>query len=301
MSAPPEREGDERRQGFASALTAFVMWGVLPIYWKQLAHVPPFEVVAHRILWTAISTNLVLVIAGRHREVRAAFSTRRGLLATVASSLFISLNGLTFVWAVAVGRITEVSLGYYVNPLLNALLGIVVLRERPTRRQIVAIGLATVGVVYATASQGVFPWVSIVVAACFGLYGLVRKVAPAEALPGLAAEMTLAAPIGLVFLIVAPPVTFGAFATEGTATTALLMSTGVASALPLYLYTRGARRLAYTTVGVLMYVAPTMQLGVAVGVYGEPFTMTHAVTFAFIWVAIGLYVSDLGARPRAKA
>ncbi len=296
MNAGPEPGA--RAQGLASVLGAFVIWGLLPIFWKQLAHVDPFEVVAQRILWTAILTCSLLAVAGRFREVIAAFSTRRGLVATLASSFFISTNGLVFVWAVAAGRITEVSLGYYVNPLLNALLGILVLRERPTPRQGVAIGLAAIGVVYATASRGVVPWVSIVVAACFALYGLVRKVAPAEALPGLAAEMAIAAPFGLAYLCVAPAVTLGAFVTNGVGTKALLMSTGVASALPLYLFTRGARRLAYTTVGLLMYIAPTMQLGVAVLVYGEPFTTSHAITFAFIWAAIGLYVSDLWRRSR---
>ncbi|MEQ9496578.1 MAG: EamA family transporter RarD [Deltaproteobacteria bacterium] len=289
-------EREQTTQGLLSALGAFLIWGLLPIYWKLFAGVAPTEVIAQRILWTALLTVALLTVAGRAREVVAVFATKKGLLATVASSFFISMNGLVFVIAVSSGRITEVSLGYYVNPLLNALLGVLVLRERPTPRQAVAIGLATIGVVYATVSQGGFPWISIALAGCFGLYGLVRKVAPAEALPGLAAEMTLAAPVALIYLCVAPPVVFGAFVTEGPAMAALLATTGVASAMPLYLFTRGARKLPYITIGLLMYIAPTLQLLVAVIVYGEPFTKTHAVTFGFIWVAIALYVSDLRKR-----
>ncbi len=284
------RAGNGAGLGFLAALSAFVSWGLLPLYWKLLADVPAMEVLAQRIFWTVVVTCAALGVSGQLGGFLAVFRSVPQLRAAVAASVLISANGLTFIWAVAQGRVTEVSLGYYINPLLNMLLGYVVLNERPNRLQSLAIGLAGLGVAFLTVSAGALPWPSFVLAACFSLYGLVRKTAPIQPLVGLAVEMTLAAPLALAYLLLAPAVPLGAFVTDGATMIVLLALSGVASALPLWLFSVGARRLAYTTVGVLMFLAPSLQLSIAVLVYGEPFETMQAVTFTFIWSAIALYL-----------
>lgn len=278
------------RAGFAAALSAFSIWGLLPLFWKQLVEIPPFEVLAHRVVWTAILTALVLMLAGRGRALLGTFRDRRQLTATIAASVLISANGLTFIWAVAAERVTEISLGYYVNPLLNMLLGFVVLKERPNRPQMIAIGLCAVGVAYLTFAGGGLPWPSLVLALCFSLYGLVRKTAPVEPLVGLSVEMLLASPLAVGYLLLGPEAPVTRFTAAGGTMQTLLVLTGVASALPLFLFAFGARRLQYTTIGVLMFLAPSLQLALAVLVYGEPFAATQAITFGFIWLALGLYL-----------
>lgn len=287
QSIPSAKAG---RLGFAAALSAFSMWGLLPLFWKQLVHVPAFEVLAHRIIWTAALTVVVLVVVGQGARLLEVFRTRRQLAATAAASLLISTNGLIFIWAVAEDRVTEVSLGYYINPLLNMLLGMVLLKERPTGPQRIAIGLCAVAVAYLTVQGGGLPWPSLVLAACFSLYGLVRKTAPVAPLVGLAVEMLLASPVAALYLWLGPEVPLGAAAGASGGLWALLVLTGVASALPLWLFATGARKLPYTTVGVLMFIAPSLQLALAVLVYGEPFGAAQAVTFGLIWAAISLYL-----------
>ena len=276
--------------GLLSALAAFTAWGLLPLFWKLFDAIPAVEVLANRIGWTALLTAAVLAAGGRIGEIGRIFRDPKKLRVTMLASLLISGNGLTFIWAVAHDRVTEVSLGYYINPLLNALLGFALLRERPSPLQTVAIGLATLGVLFLTLRAGVFPWLSLVLALCFGFYGLVRKTAPVEPLTGLSVEMLLASPVALTYLVFVPPSAFGAFLAGGPGMSVLLALTGVASALPLYLFAYGARRLQYTTVGLLMFASPTLQLGLAVFVYGEPFTSTQAITFALIWAAVALYL-----------
>ena len=289
IADPVSRSG----MGFGAALTAFAIWGLLPLYWKQFSDVPAAEVLAQRILWTAFMTTVVVFLAGQHGALGRVFTDPRQRRAALLASALICANGLTFIWAVAHDRVTEVSLGYYINPLLNMFLGFVVLGERPNRLQSIAIGLAALGVTYLTLSGGQLPWPSFVLAAAFGLYGLVRKTAPVEPLVGLCAEMLIAVPFALAYLIAWPATPFGAFVTEDATMKILLVLSGVASALPLWLFSVGARRLAYTTVGVLMFVAPSLQLAVAVGIYGEPFQTMQAITFACIWTAIAVYLAGM--------
>lgn len=271
------------------------MWGLLPLYWRQLNEVPPLEVLGHRIIWTALLTGGLLVGTRGFAPLWAILSSRRKLLATAAASVCISSNGLMFIWAVSEGRVTEVSLGYYINPLFNVLLGVLVLGERPRPLQWVAIALAASGVIYFTLELGALPWVSLVLALCFGLYGLIRKAAPVAPLEGLCVEMSLASPLALAGLALIPAVPFGAAVSADAGLWGLLIASGVASALPLYLFAYGARRLPYSTLGLLMYLAPTLQLGLAVFAFGEPFKPVHGVTFALIWAGITLYLVS-GAR-----
>ncbi|MEN0063214.1 MAG: EamA family transporter RarD [Myxococcota bacterium] len=285
------------RLGLVSAFSAFLIWGLLPLFWKQLSHVAAIDVIAYRIIWTTIFAGVVLAATRQLHSVANLFTDRRRFAFTLAASFFISLNGLTFVWGVTHDRVSEVSLGYYINPLLNALLGAVVLKERTTPMQTIAIAIALLGVSVPLYAVGALPWVSLVLAMCFGMYGLIRKLSPAEALPGLCGEMLLATPIALGWLALRPPAPFDAFINQGIGTSALLILSGIATAVPLVLFAFGARRIPYTTVGLLMYTTPTLQLLLAVAVYDEPFTWTQGLTFGLIWLAIALYA--WGSRSRS--
>lgn len=225
-------------------------------------------------------------------EVRAALANRRALLALVASTVLISGNWYLFIWAVNEGHITQASLGYYINPLVNVVLARAFLGERLRPLQRLAVAVALAGVSFFTLGVGTFPWVSLTLAASFGLYGLLRKTAPVGPLAGLFVETAWAAPfaawlLGSLTVADRTPL-FG----SGPRDALFLLGSGVATALPLLWFAAGARRLRYSTMGILQYIAPTCQLALAVWVYGEPFTLRHGITFALIWLAVGLYVAD---------
>ncbi len=281
---------------FGASLAAFVIWGLLPLYWQLFAEVDPGEVLAHRVLWTAILTVLVLGLTGHFGQFLNVFRQPKQLGAGLLASVLISGNGLTFIWAVAHDRMTEVSLGYYINPLLNMVLGFVILGERPNWLQTIGIILAGLGVGYLTVSAGALPWPSFILAACFGFYGLVRKTAPLPPLVGLSVEMTIAMPTAVLYLLLGPEVPGGIARSADVGMLLLLVMSGVASALPLWLFSTGARRLAYTTVGVLMFTAPSLQLALAVWVNHEPFGPIRQITFACIWTAIALYLVGMFVR-----
>lgn len=280
-----------RATGFAYALAAYLAWGLFPIYWKQLTGVPPLELIAHRVLWSFIFMLGMLTAFRRWPEVRRALSQRKTLAALLLSTALISSNWFLFIWAVNTGHVLEASLGYYINPLLNVVLARVVLGERLRPLQLVAVGLAAVGVLYLTVGLGGLPWVSLVLALTFGVYGLVRKVAPVEPLTGLAVETGFAAPVAVLYLGLVP-LAQGRWLPGTPRESLLLLCSGVATALPLLWFALGAKRLRYSTLGIIQYLAPTCQLALAVLVYGEPFTSRHAVTFLLIWMAVLLYAAD---------
>jgi chloramphenicol-sensitive protein RarD len=274
--------------GVAYALGAFLLWGAFPIYWKQLRAVPAGELLAHRVIWSFVSLGAVITASRRWGEVLGVMRAPRTRRAMLAATALIAINWFLFIWAVNSGRILEASLGYFMNPLLNVLVGRVVLRERLSALQIVAVGFATLAVVNLTWGLGVVPVVPLSLALSFCLYGLVKKTAPVEPLTGLLIETGVVAPVALIFLAV--------LASRGQLTHDLparswwlLAGSGAATAVPLLWFARAAKRLRYATLGILQYVAPTCQLGCAVLVYDEPFTRTHAVTFALIGCAVGVY------------
>ena len=274
------------RTGLAAALGSFAIWGFAPLYWRMLAGIPPGAVVAHRVLWSAVLVGAVVLGLGVGRAELGKLREPRVLLAMLASTSLIVVNWFVFLWAIVNGRITEVSLGYYANPLYNVLLGWLFLRERIGPLQLAAVACASVSVAYMTWSLGELPWVSLVLALSFGTYGLVRKLAGVSALPGLAIETGICAPFCLGYLL------FFSAGGQSPAQWGLLMLGGVVTASPLLLFAVGARRLRYSTLGMVQYLAPTLQLGVAVLGFGEPFTRHHAFTFAGIWLGVGLYALD---------
>ena len=282
----------DARAGLAAAVAAFALWGVFPLYLKPLAEVPATQILAHRIVWCCLLVTALLAVRGDLASVRDALSNRRTRLRLTASAVLVSVNWLVYVWSVTNGYVIEASLGYFINPLLNILLGVVVLSERLNRAQWSAVALATIGVVYLTLVAGRPPWIALTLAFSFGMYGLIRKVTAVDAVPGLAAETLLLVPAALAFLLAVEANGTGAFGHAGFTVNSLLLGSGLVTALPLALFAYGARRIPYSTVGIVQYIGPTIQFLIGVFLYHEPFSRSRAVGFALIWVALAIYAAD---------
>jgi chloramphenicol-sensitive protein RarD len=292
-ASPPASDAAPRSGGgLAAAIAAFAIWGLFPLYLKPLAPVPALEIMAHRIVWCCLLVFAWLAWRGEQGAVRAALADRGSRLRLTASALLISVNWLVYVWAVNSGHVVEASLGYFINPLLNVVLGVMVLHERLNRAQWLAVALAAVGVLYLTVVAGRPPWIALTLAASFGLYGLIRKVVRVEAVPGLATETLLLAPFALALLAWLAARGDGAFGHAGTTIDALLVGSGLITALPLTLFAYGARRIPLSTVGLVQYIGPTLQFLIGVLVFHEAFPLQRAVGFVFIWAALVLYAAD---------
>ncbi len=279
-----------RSRGLAFALLAYVAWGFFPVYFKALRHVPAVEVLSHRVVWSVVLLAVATPLLGRWATTLHALGPRTRLL-LVTSAALIAANWGTYIWAVQAGRVLQASLGYFVNPLVSVLLGVVFLRERLRRVQGWAIALAAVGVGALVADRGELPWLPLVLALTFGLYGLVRKRAGVDPVGGLLAETALLAPLALGHVAILAARGTGAFGGDPW-TTLLLVAAGPVTAVPLVWFALGVRNLPLSTVGLLQYVTPTLQFLLAVLVYGEAFTRAHGIAFACIWSALALYSLD---------
>jgi len=288
----PSDNPAERRTGLAYGLSAYLAWGLLPLYFRALHGVPPLEILAHRIAWSVLLLAGLTTWLRRWPEVARPLATWRGRLTLTATTALISVNWGVYIWAVHAGRVLEASLGYFINPLVNVLLGVVFLGESLSRRQRVAVALAGVGVAVLVVSAGTLPWVALVLALSFGFYGLLRKRARIDAVAGLFSETALLAPLavgGLAWLAIRGTGHMG----QAPGTSALLVASGAVTALPLIWFALGVLRLRLSTIGLLQYVAPTMQFSIAVFVFGEPFTAAHGVAFACIWGSLALYTAEV--------
>lgn len=299
-STPSTAAVDSRARGgvFYAAL-AYGSWGLFPIYWKQLKHVPAFEVLCHRVIWSWALVAVVMAIGGRFGEVRAALSQPRTRRFLIASTSLISVNWFLFIWAITSGHILQASLGYYMNPLVNVALARVALGERLSPVATVAVALAAAGVAILTAGTGVFPWVAVALAVTFGLYGLCRKVAPVNPLPGLAVETLFVTPIAAAALAILVARGQAVTAHADARTWLFFSGSGFATAVPLLAFAEAAKRLRFATLGILQYIAPTLQFLCAVAIYGEAFTRGHAIAFSCIWAAVALYAVDTIVRANA--
>jgi chloramphenicol-sensitive protein RarD len=275
-----------------AALGAFLIWGLFPLYLKPLSDVPALQILAHRIAWCCLLVFAWLAWRGELGAVRRALADPGTRLRLVASASLISVNWLVYVWAVTNGQVVEASLGYFINPLLNVVLGVLVLKERLNRAQWIAVTLAALGVAYLTAFAGRPPWIALVLAASFATYGLIRKTAAVESVPGLAAETLLLAPLAVGWLLWCEATGSGALGRAGAGVNALLVGSGLATALPLALFAYGARLIRYSTLGLLQYVGPTLQFLIGVLVFGEPFPRARAVGFVLIWLGLVFYAAD---------
>jgi len=286
--------GESRRvaRGLAAGAAAFTIWGALPLYLYPLRGVPATQVIAHRVAWSCLFILTLMLMRGELGRVSSIFGRPRLLARLAASALLISGNWLVYVWSVAHGYIVESSLGYYINPLVNVLLGVLVLRERLNRTQWLAIAIAAGAVLYLTLEAGRPPWIALTLAVSFSLYGLVRKMISVDALPGLATETLLLLPLALTYLGVCALRGSGAFARDGAAVTSMLVGSGVVTAVPLFLFAYAARALRYSTIGVLQYIGPSLQLLSGVLVFHERFGGARLLGFVLIWAALLLYALD---------
>lgn len=297
--SPRPTDDDRRlRVGVAYATAGFLGWGLTPIYWKAVGAVPATELLAHRAVWSTALLALMLLVARRGPELLAALRRPRTLGVLVATTVLITGNWLTFIWAMGAERVLEASLGYYINPLVNVLLGVVFLRERLRRAQGVAVALAAVGVAILTAEVGRVPWVSLVLAGTFGVYGLLRKTMDAGPEVGLFVETTLMTPFMLVYLVHLHAGGEGSFGELGLGIDALLVASGAITVAPLVWFTHGARRLPLATIGLLQYLSPTLQFLLAVFAFGETFTASHLAAFVFIWTGLAVFTWELRRRMR---
>lgn len=282
MSVPPsaltaDAAHRDAVRGFWAAIGAFTIWGLLPLYLKLLMGITAFQITAHRLVWGCLFTIVWIVWRGEWPQIRAALANRRSRLYLCASSLLISCNWIIYAWAITNGHVIESSLGYFINPLLNILLGVFVLSERLNRAQWTAVAVAAAGVIYLTLTAGRPPWIALSLAGTFGFYGLLRKLVTVEALPGLATETLLAMPFAVAFLLWCESAGTGAFGQVSTLQHLVLILSGPVSAIPLVLFAFGARRIPYSTVGVLQYIGPTLQFLSGLILFHEPFGGTRAL------------------------
>ena len=292
MNNPHRPPDPPSHSGFLYGLGAYGLWGVMPIYFKLIPSVTAFTLVAHRVTWSLPFLALLLFAGRRWSNLAAIFKHRRTVLILLLSSVLIAINWTLYSWSVVSGHILAASFGYYLNPLANVLLGRFVLGERLSRMQWTAVGIAGAGVSVLALGALDQLWISLTLCVTFALYGLLRKVVKADALTGLAFETAVIAPVAIAYLVFLAATSGTAFAASDGQNVLLLLA-GIATTTPLLLFTAAARRLPYSTLGMLQFLAPTLQFLLAVLVYGEPFTPSHAIAFAAIWTALAFYVTSL--------
>jgi len=284
--------------GFWHGVAAYGIWGLFPLYWKLVEHVPAVQIISHRIVWSFVTLAVISAARFRRRFGEAGLQTR--LVAIYATAaILISINWFLYVYAVNTGFILETSLGYFITPLVNVLLGVIVLRERLRPLQWCAVALATAGVLHLTFGYGSLPWIAIGLALSFGSYGLVKKKAPLDSLAGLTLETGIVVVPAAAYLIAVNASGHGAFGHSGSTTDLLLVGGGPVTVVPLVLFASAVRRVTLTTIGLLQYIAPTIQFFLGVFLYGEPFAGTRLIGFVIVWAACVLFSVD-GLRSRSR-
>ena len=285
-------ESYKQKIGFFYAIAAFGFWGMVPLYFKSVQHVPPLEILGHRIVWSVPLTLLLIGMSHDWKALRQALSSIKVIRTLVLSSMLVATNWFIFIYAINTNRVLQASLGYFINPLVNVLLGVFFLRERLQPLKIMAVLLAAVGTVSLTLSYGKFPWISLALAFSFGFYGLLRKTVRVESVNGLFIETSLIFPLAFCYLFFRGIKGDGAFGVIDWQTTVLLLLAGAVTTFPLVWFTCATRRLQYATIGILQYLAPTLQFLLAVFYYKEPFSVTYIITFCFIWAGLGIFMAD---------
>jgi chloramphenicol-sensitive protein RarD len=277
--------------GILYAGAAYLLWGLFPVYFKALAQVPATEILAHRMVWSLLFCAALLLVLRRWTWLRTVATQPRVLAAFVLSAAVVSINWGVYIWAVNADRVVDASLGYFINPLVNVLFGALLLAERLHRDQWAAVGIAAAGVAWLTWQAAGVPWIGLVLAVSFATYGLLRKRAALGSIEGLTLETLLLFPLALGYLVWLAQADRNTFLVAGAATQGLLAAAGPVTALPLLLFAAGARRIAFSTLGILQYIAPTLQLLVGVWVYGEPFEPAKAAGYGLIWTALAVFTA----------
>lgn len=283
------------RSGIFYALIAYLLWGFLPIYWKTLDEVSSGTVLAHRVIWSFVFLSLLIVLTNQTKPfIQSAtliLKSKKTLLILFTASIVISLNWLTFIWAVQNDFVIQTSLGYYINPLISVVMGIVFLKERLSLAQVLAVGLVAISVLFLTFSYGVFPWVSLILAFSFATYGLLKKFITINSIYSLTIETLFVTPIALLFLIFFNQASAN-FTELPTLIMMLLIGAGVATAVPLILFGKAVQELSLSFIGILQYLAPTIMLLLGIFLYDEVFSTAHLVSFILIWIALAIYIAS---------
>ena len=287
------------KKGLIYVFGAYAIWGFFPIYFKLLQAVPAIQIVAHRISWSFIILLILVSLKGQLKNIRTLLNPRIILL-YLAAGILLSINWLTYVWGVNAGFVIETSLGYFINPLVSVLLGVLILHEKLRPLQWLPVALAAIGVTYLTIQHGSLPWIALVLAFSFGIYGLLKKIAPLKSLPGLTIETAGVFIPALAFLIISEIQHTGAFGHINAVTTFLLVLSGLVTAIPLILFASGAPLVPLSTIGILQYIAPTLQFLIGVFIYNEPFSYHQLIGFAIIWLALIIFsIEGLNSRKRS--
>ncbi|MGO9116243.1 MAG: EamA family transporter RarD [Desulfomonilaceae bacterium] len=276
-------------KGFWYAVGAYSIWGLLPVYLKLLQHVPALQIVSHRILWCSLVVCGAIVLSRQWAAFREALLAPSVVKVYIAAALLIAINWSVYVWAVNSGFVVEASLGYFINPLVSVFLGVVLLHERLRQWQWVAIGFATAGVLYLALAYGRLPWIALTLAFTFAFYGLVKKIGPLGSLFGLMLETGILAAPSLICLLYFDTIGQGAFLHTGAVTDMLLVGTGLVTAVPLLMFAKAARRIPLSLLGILQYIAPTLQFLLGVIVYQEPFSQSQLIGFSFVWAGLVIF------------
>jgi chloramphenicol-sensitive protein RarD len=299
MTSPTPSDEDARR-GFVYAFLAYALWGMLPLFLKAVSHLPALEVVAHRILWSVPIAGAVLVATGRTADLKAALRSPRTVALASLTAGLITINWGLYVWAIAVERTVETSLGYYINPLMSVVMGAVLLGERLARAQLAAVALAVAAVLLLTVEAGGLPWVSLVLAASFAVYGFLRKTLPIGPSQGFFLEVLILSLPALAYVVWLQATGVSSFVHSQPREMLLLLLCGPATAVPLLLYGFGAKLLKLSTIGIMQYIAPTGIFLIAVFVFGEPFGPVRLAAFALIWCALAIYTWSLLSQARDR-
>lgn len=279
-------------KGILYALGAYLIWGFLPLFWKAVQVATPLEILSHRIVWSLLLLVGILGVQQRWGWLALAVRDRQTLGTFLLSALLLGINWLVYIWAVNVGHIVEASLGYFINPLVNVVFGVIFLQEQMRPGQWLAVGLAALGVLYLSITLGALPWVGLTLGFSFAGYGLLRKTARLNALEGLTFETSFLFVPALFYLLYLGATGQGVFGVVNGKLTVLLLLSGLFTALPLLLFSAGARRIPFSLVGILQYIAPTIQFLLGVYLYGEPFSPARLVGFGLIWLALALYSAE---------
>ena len=276
-------------KGILNGIAAYALWGFFPIYWKLLHQVPALQVIGHRISWSFVLLLLFIVVTKQWQDFRSAALTAKTIGIYSIAAILLTINWLVYVWGVNSGFIVETSLGYFINPLLSVLLGVIFLHERLRTAQWVPVIIAAIGVIYLTAVYGRLPWIALSLAFSFGFYGFVKKLAPLGSLYGLTLETGIVFPIALIYLVFVGVSSTGAFRQQSAATDLLLIGAGAVTTIPLLMFASAAKQIPLTVIGLLQYIAPTIQFLIGVFMYKEPFDQAHFIGFGIVWVALVIF------------
>lgn len=285
----------EQGIGIFYAVLAYIAWGFLPLYWKLLEEVLPLEILAHRIFWSFIFVSAIILASSGWTAIKNILTNKRYTCLLLLCSIIMGFNWFTYIWAVNANHVVEASMGYYINPLLTVFLAMIILKEKLNRWQGAAVVLALIGVIILTVQYGQIPWVAVILAVTFAVYSLIKKMVKVDPISGLALETALTMPVALAYILFMQVQGTGALGNVSWMVTIILMGAGIATATPLLWFAKATQRVDLTTIGLLQYLAPTISLYLGIFVFQEQFTLTHLISFGFIWVGLLIYsLSKIG-------